>query len=50
MGKKGHSEEKVLRVLREAESGDTGGGDLPQAWESASRRSTCGKRSTRVWG
>ncbi len=24
MGKRGHSEEEILRVLREAESGDTG--------------------------
>ena len=31
MGKKGHSGEEILRVSREAESGDTG--DLPQAWE-----------------
>ena len=35
MGKKGHSEEELLRVLREAESGDTVGGGLPQAWRQS---------------
>ena len=29
MAKRGHSEEEILRVLREAESGEHGGGDLP---------------------
>lgn len=44
MGKKGHSEEKILRVLREAESGDTivDGSSL---WNWALHRHRCISRS-----
>ena len=31
MARKGHTEEEILRVLREAESGETVVGGLPQA-------------------
>ena len=34
MGKRGHSEEEILRVLREAESGDTVSSS-PERWLTA---------------
>jgi hypothetical protein len=33
MARKVHTEEEILRVLREAEAGRKVGGDLPQAWD-----------------
>ena len=46
MGKKGHSEEEILRVLREAESGDT----IVEVCRKngiSQQTSTYGRRSTR---
>ena len=50
MGKRGHSEEEILRVLREGGVWKHGGGDLPQNMASASSHSICGRRSMLAWG
>jgi transposase-like protein len=47
MGKRGHSEEEILRVLREAESGDDTVVEICRKMGSASSRFTCGRRSMR---
>jgi transposase-like protein len=48
MGKRGHSEEEILRVLREAESGDTVV-EICRKHGISSRRFISGRRSTPGW-
>jgi hypothetical protein len=48
MGKKGHSEEKILWVLRETEAGET----IVEVYRKhgvASRRTSSGRRTTPGW-
>ena len=49
MARKGHTEEEILRVPREAESGETVVEVCRRARQSASRVFTFGRRSTVVW-
>lgn len=48
MAKRGHTEEEILRILREAESGST----VVEICRTAlaSSRSICGRRSMPAWG
>jgi hypothetical protein len=48
MPKKGHSEEQILRALRQAESG-TRVSEICREHGSATPRSTSGRRNTRAW-
>ena len=48
MGKRGHSEEEILRVLREAESGDTVV-EVCRKHGISQQSFTCGRRSMRAW-
>ncbi len=49
MRKRGHTEEEILLVLREAEAGETVVRSAA-VMESASRDLTYGRRSTQAWG
>ncbi len=49
MAKRGHSEEEILRVLREAESGETVV-EVCRKHGISQQSFTCGRRSMRGWG
>lgn len=49
MARRGHTEEEILRVLREAESGDTVV-EICRKHGISQQASTCGRKSIPVWG